>query len=559
MSKRRAQAGAAGSLLALIAVFILLYLLLIPPDLRDQLLNDGTTTSDGKNPQTDNPALLKMNKTVLVESPGRIDYLKFKDYDHPLPAINLYTTTNSNEQDIGDSVYVKNGIFDKKTANITFLLDDPDNTDNIYLSFSVNPNRNNNGRLMIYLNSQLIYDKIAGDSLNAPISIKSKLGKVNTLSFEVTGVGYMFWTTNEYELDDIKLFYDKTDISTQTSNNVFMVTDTEKFNLNKATFEFAPDCNPKTAGKLDAYVNRELVFSSVPDCGQLNRVELSPSVISAGTNKVSFETEGGNYLIDQINVNTEMKQMTYPTYYFDLNKALFSTTLDNNNDEDHNCGDIDGVCPKGCDADLDKDCCLQTTSNYWCDYQPANQDDRCRAVTSESICKLCPSGYEDLSGDPPKKCEDLCGDDTDNKCPDGCSRYYDQDCCYDESPDNFWCPDIPKYGLATCKDAITLDECDACYAGWESDESNFECPTSGNGDQSVLRSGYDIKMTLKFIDDKEQKAGKVYVNGYQFNFNTYSDEYSRNLDMYVEDGTNSIKLEPDQTTLDIRQLVIEIK
>ncbi len=552
--KKRAQASSTAALLALLAVFILLYMLLIPPDLRQDLLGNDQGTD--QNPSTDSPTSFTYNKTVLDVTPGRIDYLKFSEYEHPLPSVNLYSTTTSKELDIGDSVYVKNGIFDRKIANLSFSVDDPENMDNVLLSFKLNPNRNNKGMLTIKLNGHSILNKELGTSQNEPIKITS-LDKHNTLSFEVSGVGYRFWTTNEYELEDLKLFYDLTDISTQESKNVFMVTDSEKFNLDKVSLKFFPDCQPSTAGKLNVYINNMQVFSSVPDCGQLNMVDFSPSVIESGNNRVVFGSDHGRYLIDQIMITTEMKAMTYPVYYFDLDNRFFTKSTTDNDEEDV-CGEIDGVCPKGCDPDLDKDCCLQETSGYWCDYQPANQDDRCRAVTSEAACSLCPSGYEDSKGNPPEKCEDMCGDDTDNDCPAGCSKYYDEDCCYDEDSENFWCSDIPKFGLATCKDAITTDECDACYSGWKSEDSDFTCPSTENDGESVLSSSYDVKLTLKFIDDNEKKAGNIFINGYQFYFYTYGDEYSRNINNYVEDGTNAIKVEPDQTVLDIRKMIIEI-
>jgi hypothetical protein len=558
MYNRRGQAGAAGALLALLAVFILLYMLLIPPDMRDALLNDQPLP-DGKTPSTDVPAGLKINKTVLTESPGRIDYLKVKQFDHPLPAINLYTKTEAEQQDIGNDIYVKNGIFDKKTANLTFRISNPDQLDNVYLSFRVNPNRNNKGQLRISLNGNTLIDGNVG-STPEPIAIGSgMLESTNVVSFEVSGVGYLFWTTNEYELTDLKLVYESSDISTQTSRNTFMVTDTEKFNLEKASLAFTPDCQTETAGTLTVTINNQEVYGAVPDCGSPNYVEFSSSVIEAGTDKVVFHSDRGRYLIDNILVKTTLKTMAYPRYDFELDSLLFSKSTDvDTGDED--CGAIDGICPSGCDADQDKDCCLDETSNYWCDYQPNNQDDRCRAVTSNLTCQLCPSGYEDKSGEPPEKCDRACGDDTDNKCPTGCSRYYDKDCCFDVSEENFWCDDIPEFGLATCKEAITKDDCDACEAGWESEGSDFECSATNNDDSSsVLSSRYDVKLTLKFFDDNEKKTGKIYVNGYQFYFYTYTDEYTRVIDNYVESGTNTIKIEPDQTVLDIRKLLVEVE
>jgi hypothetical protein len=555
MFHRRGQAGAAGALLALLAVFILLYMLLIPPDMREALLNDQPLP-DGKTPSTDSPGRFLVNKTVLSVSPGRIDYLKVAEFEHPLPAINLYTKTEAEEQSIGNDIYVKNGVFDKKSANLTFKISNPGQLDNVYLSYRMNPNRNNKGILRITLNGNTLLD---GTASTDPIAFDAGLLEAtNVLTFEVSGVGYLFWTTNEYELSDLKLIYESTDVSTQTSRNTFMVTDTEKFNLEKASLSFVPDCQTETAGKLTITINNQEVYAAVPDCSSPNYVEFSASIIEAGTNRVVFHSERGRYLIDRIMVKTKLKTMAYPRYDFELDERLFaaSTTVDKG---DEKCGSVDGICPKGCDADLDKDCCLQETSSFWCDYQPSNQDDRCRAITNNLTCQLCPSGYEDSSGKPPEKCRKICGDDTDNKCPSGCSRFYDQDCCFDENPDNFWCDDIPKFGLATCKDSITRDECEACESGWDSEESDFKCTTATNDDSSVLSTTYDVKLTLKFFDDNEKKTGKIYINGYQFYFYTYTDEYTRVIDNYVESGANTIKIEPDQTVLDIRKLLVEIE
>lgn len=551
---KRAQAAPAASLLALIAVFVLLYILLIPPDMRAELLGDsGYGTKD---PDEESPSTVRFNKTVFVTSPGRIDYLKFSEYEHPLPAVNLYTTSDSEQRTIGDSVYVKNGIFDRKDANLSFSINEEDDIQNVLLSFKTNPNRNSNGILTVKLNGeQLINKQVSGNV--GPIEIQD-LRDRNVLSFSVSGVGYRFWTTNEYELDDIQLFYDTVDTSTQMSRNTFMVTDVEKFNLESATFTFFPDCNPRSVGRLTALINSHSVYSAVPDCGQLNRIELSPSVIEAGMNKVTFESEQGQYLIDQITVDTELKSMSYPTYYFDLPNTIFSTTI-NIDDDEENCGDVDGICPKDCDTDLDMDCCFEKTSGYWCDYQPYNEDDRCRSITSSYQCDLCASGYEDSDGEPPEECEELCGDDEDGECPEGCSIYLDKDCCYEYDEENFWCNEIPKHGLPTCKFALSADECDSCQSGWESDESDFTCPKDDDDTTATLKSRYDVKLVLKFLDDHEKKAGKVFINGYQFHFMTYDEDYERNIDNYIEDGTNAVKIEPDQTVLEIRQLIVEIE
>ena len=124
------------------------------------------------------------------------------------------------------------------------------------------------------------------------------------------------------------------------------------------------------------------------------------------------------------------------------------------------------------------------------------------------------------------------------------------------------CVELPSWIKSTAlwwsEDAITNDECDACYSGWESDGSNFRCEESSSVTDAILKTKYDVELTLKFTDDYEKKAGKIFINGYQFHFFTYKDEYKRTINNYIEDSTNSIKIEPDQTVLDIRSLTIKV-
>jgi hypothetical protein len=551
MQKKGQSASAAATLIALIAGFILLYLLFLPPETRDALLgNGGSETTPG----TDLPAGI-INKSVLTETPGRIDYLKFKEYEHPLPAVTLYTVKNAQERKISDSIYVKNGVFDKSDKNITFALEDLENSDNVVLNLNVVKSA---GRLSIELNGNPIFDGVMQRGGSSTISLpKSMLKDENVLSFSVSEVGWKFWTTNEYELRGISIIFDLTDVSQQKSKNVFTVSDVEKFNLDTVSLKFYPDC-VSDVGTLDIEVNGQNIYSSIPDCGQINLLQFSAGLIESGNNRVIFSTKKGRYFIDQILVKTVMKPMTYPVFYFDLPDTLFITQA-NPLEDDEKCGDIDGVCPNNCDRDVDKDCCLQESSNYWCDTEPESSDKRCAPVTTADDCSSCASGYENKKGNPPDKCEDKCGDDTDNYCPSGCSKLYDKDCCDKESDTNFWCDDAPSGGLKTCMSSIITEQCDLCAAGWKSDESDFKCPAKTTQTEDVLKSKYRIKLTLKFINDNERKAAKAYVNGYQFYIDTTGETYTKYIDSYIESGTNAIKIEPDQTTLDIRKMLVEIE
>ena len=223
MFKRGQSGSGAAALVLLIGGLILLYLLLVPPDLRDALLNDkplpesSGTTTNVYGSQTNSNLPKSINKSVLSEVPGRIDYLKQSDVEHPLSAVNLYTTTNAQVIAKESTLYVKNGVFDKLFRNFTFSLDDVQNTENVLLSFSM---QSGAGRLFIYLNNNLIFDGFP-DAYTTIELDKDRLNAQNNILFGVSAVGWRFWTTNEFQLKDVKITGDITDISQQLSKNTF--------------------------------------------------------------------------------------------------------------------------------------------------------------------------------------------------------------------------------------------------------------------------------------------------------------------------------------------------
>lgn len=577
ISRKAQTASSAATLVVLIAGFILLYILLLPAADRQALLQDSYTTTSGTssssasssslsstNPQT--VAQTLASTPILSESPGRVYYLQESSYEHDLSAVNLYTTTNAQVIFRQDSLYIKNGIFDQSFRNLTFTLDDIDNTDNVLLSFNVGTAQ---GRLQLLLNKQVIYDAEVGASESVAIPLSSSmLSDLNILTFMVSDVGYKFWTTNQYELDTLQVTADVTDVSQQISKTTFTVSDVEKFNLQQSKLYFYPDCNPREVGALKISLNNEQIYSSIPDCQQINMVEFSPSSLSAGDNYILFKTEKGSYLIYSISVKTDLNEQEYPVYYFDVDPDAFIYSEDVNRDVYtplYECGEIDGYCPQDCTEDADPDCCFEARNKYWCDLNVDNSDDRCTEISNADTtrCSLCSSGYEDKNGYAPDECENLCGDDHDNECLDGCSKYYDQDCCFDEDEDNFWCDEVPTYGIENvCETSLSTDECDDCPTDYTSETSSYSetCPTqvtSATTSLSEFVPGYSVWLEFTFVDDTDRKTANIYVNGHKFYLDTYGTTYEREITEYVEPDSNSIKIEPTRT-LEIRKLEVVV-
>lgn len=319
MARKRAQlsAGNAAAFVALIGLFVILYILFLPePDRRLLLFPNETDDNGGGGGGT-----IKQNFTLMHESPKRLDFVGLDSYEHPISAFTLYKTTDSKLIAKFNGLTVTSNVFNKKIREFNFKIDDLANSDNILLAFTA---KKHTGSLIITLNSQVIYENDVLVSSPEPIELpKEALQDTNTLSFAVSPVGWEFWRSNEYQIDSVQITAEVTDISRQRSSNVFYVTDAENANLERAILRFNPDCNPSQVAKLEVSVNGNEVFSGIPDCGTINPKEFPPKYLKKGENHVTFQTNLGSYLIDNILIETKLKQVTYPIYYFDLTAVQY--------------------------------------------------------------------------------------------------------------------------------------------------------------------------------------------------------------------------------------------
>ncbi|MBI2129337.1 hypothetical protein HYU07_03785 [Candidatus Woesearchaeota archaeon] len=317
MFKKRAQesAGQAATLISVIAILLILYILFLPPEERSNLLgeNDNGGGSGGAG-----SANASANITLLVKIPGRLDPAEEPE-PHNIPNINLFELTKSQELVRANPFYIKNAWFDRKTYNFSFAIGDLPNTNNAILSFAV---PKHSGILIIKLNGATIYEYAITTYNIEPIDLKKDLLKNNNiLSFEVSGVGMAFWRTNEYSIENIKVLADITDISRQKSQNTFIIPDSEYLNIEKAALKFTPNCKEKEVGALEININDRSLSSSVPECYHVNKIAVTPTILEAGENYITFETKKGSYLIDNIKVETELKKTRDVTYYFELNST----------------------------------------------------------------------------------------------------------------------------------------------------------------------------------------------------------------------------------------------
>lgn len=271
--KGQTSAGSAALLVAIIAAMILLYTLFLPPDERAKLLEE--TNGNGK-------ALNDSNNILLKESPGRLDLIKKSIIDHKISSFNLLSTTSGKIIKEFDGVFVQRSLFKDSPQTFQFDVLDPENTNNVLLSFYP---KDVKGRLIITLNNNLVSEKEYTQTNNQPISLpKSMLSKTNTLKFSVSSPGALFFMTNKYTLENVKIFADVTDKSGLENSQDFFFTGVERQNLEKATLSLMASCRTNDVGRLDILINNQAVYSGIPDCVMPLKVDISPGKILEGDN-----------------------------------------------------------------------------------------------------------------------------------------------------------------------------------------------------------------------------------------------------------------------------------
>ena len=320
MNNKKAQGTSAASatgFIALVVGLIILYIIFLPPEERAKLLGENETVEEEEEEVSEEAE----ENILLLEYPGRLDYLKEKEYEHDISPFYLSKTINAQELDTINPFVIRHGLFDEVKKEVPVKISDLKNTENILLSFTA---KKYSGLLTIKLNNINIFESEITTSNPKPIKLKKDyLEEDNVLEFSVSGIGARFWSTNIYSLDDIKIVGDVADISKQESKNIFFISEDEKLNHERAKLRFLPNCKPEDAGKLDVLINYQEVFSGVPDCGGINVYSFSTNVLHTGDNNLVFKTDKGSYLVEQIKVQTSLKELTYPTYYFEINETTF--------------------------------------------------------------------------------------------------------------------------------------------------------------------------------------------------------------------------------------------
>ena len=314
------KGGSAATFIFVLGFILILYILFLPPEDRQDLLG---IDSDGNGNGYDK---YELNETLITVNSLHLDYLSMDNFEHNVPPFYLFVKTESKELFSQNAFYVKNNWFSSQDKKINFNIENPDKIEDVKMSFN---SKTRNGRLKILFNGVVVLEEEIGEENVGPIEIDEELIEAqNELVFGVSDTGAKFWETNEYAISQLKIIGKVSDTSQQQSSNIITLSKEEIDNLEEATLKFFPNCQLGDAGVLRVYMNGNTIVSQVPDCGILNMYNVPESYLHEGQNTLTFKSEKGSYLIDQLKLETELEEETYPLYYFDLTDDMYDDIQD---------------------------------------------------------------------------------------------------------------------------------------------------------------------------------------------------------------------------------------
>ncbi len=307
-------------ILIVIALFMVLYVLFIPPEDRERLLNEGTSSSG-------TPASLKLPIVeLLAEAPGVISPSSQFGTKHSMQEVNLFVKTEPKLETLSQNLVIKNGLFSKSAPKLRFRSEDFSDTKTITINFFVS--EVTGGELRMKLNGQNVYsDEISSTGAQVINVALGNLKEENDLEFSVSSPGILFWDTNKYNVKDVILKQEFSRVNSK-EDRTFTLADSEADSLQSAVLKYTQVCNQRLSkGTADFVIrlNNQRVSTSLISCVNTEQeMDLDKSLLVRGRNTLSVELEDGDFSFKQMAVLVKSSDSSLPTYQFTLPSAEFS-------------------------------------------------------------------------------------------------------------------------------------------------------------------------------------------------------------------------------------------
>jgi hypothetical protein len=320
MGKKRGQVPTAAIeisvLVVLIGLFMIGYIIMLPPEERASLLDEDGTTAG-----TDDEVVGA--STLLSESPGVVTTAKSSSADRKLGPIRLYSTTEQNTETLATSLTVSRSVIQNNYKTITFDVDNLNELESLALLFFISESK---GDMIIELNENLVYEGvITSNSLPLPLPTIGLKEEGNVLKLSTDKPGVNIFSSHYYLLQDLKLVEDYM-VADTVSTRTFSLDRPE--DITSVTLNYFITCNSDDEGVLSVSLNNREMFSDRVFCEYLNERELGLDAdYLQNTNTLKFEISKGDYNVEEMELDIKSKTKEFPTFTFDVNSDLYEELL----------------------------------------------------------------------------------------------------------------------------------------------------------------------------------------------------------------------------------------
>jgi hypothetical protein len=304
----------AAALVGIIVILIVFYILMLPEETRESLLDGKDITETTK----EYPSKL-IDKTI-----GKLSFIAEEKIDHYLQGSYLEEKQESVLLAEYDTFIISKGLFGGDATRKLLLIDNPEKLNKIYLTFQA-PVRD--GKLKITLNEQTIFESEILTPLPKPIELpKEYIQKKNELIFEAIGG---FFKAKEYRIEDLKAIGETTDKTAATSYQAFNIAIAELENFKNAYLEFGTSCIQREVGNLIIELNGRKVSTTTPACGSTNKIEIFSTDLYPGKNEMIFTIEKGKLRIESAKIRVNLKEQKGFTDFFTITEKDWEKIQDN--------------------------------------------------------------------------------------------------------------------------------------------------------------------------------------------------------------------------------------
>ncbi len=312
---KRGEGSAVANFILMFALFIVVYLILLPPGAKEQLIVPGPE------------GVPVEGQLLLSESPGLVKPFLRETTSRRLQPIKLFALTETEPKILARSLSVSTSLFSTKSEDLKFDLPELDDLTDLSIIFLV---QDASGRLILTINNQEFFnDYVRTEDLPIEIPLKALKKENNVLRIAASSPGLRFLSADRYYLKDIQLVK-RFAVENKKESRNFIVTPSESKDLASSFLSFFINClRVKELGTLKISLNSKEISNRFMTCNAgLVELELNPDDIYEGENILEFEVDKGEYILEQLTLDNELESEDYPKYFFSLQRGEFFAVED---------------------------------------------------------------------------------------------------------------------------------------------------------------------------------------------------------------------------------------